>query len=861
MARMDLWERSDAMAALDDAYRATAAAGCVALIAGEAGIGKSFVVHAFAARQGSRARVLWGACDPLLTPRASGPLHDIATQAGGLLAERLAGGAAQADLFAALVAVLAGPRQRSRRVVVVEDAHWADEATHDLIVFLGRRIDRLPALLVVTYRDDEVGPEHPLRVTLSALPRHVVRVVPIAPLSKACVAEQAARVGREPDELFEMTGGNPLLVTELLGAQGRAVPSTVRDLILARLRGLSRPAREVAWLVSVMPTSADAVALGGLAEQVDECVAGGVLVPHGNGLSYRHDVLRQAVEDSLSPARRAALHAHALSLLESVAGVDPARLVHHARHAGDAEALLRYGIVAATGAAALGAHREAAAHFRAVRAYLSRLDPVERASLLEVYAEQAYLAGVSEEGLEVRQAALVERKRLGEIIRVGENYRWISRLHWWSGRGAEAREAAAKAVEVLEVHGASHELAMAYSTRSQLHMLAHELPEAIDWGKRAQSLADRLGDLGTSLHALTNISAARLYTGEAGAEEALRSVHRSASAAGLHEHAVRALVVVVATSVQTFATGAAAAAVDEVLEYATACDLDGYVQYILGLRAGIRVEQCEWDGALADAERALSRPGRIGIAVLDALVAKGRILAARGEREALATLDAAAEHAYGTEELPRIGPVAAARAEYFLLAGVPDRGIDELRRALSLALSKGHRWMAGELAYRLWQATGTAEAPGDWPEPYRLLAQGDWGQAAQIWAGRGREYARIEALTHGAAAAAAEALQKLADLGAVGTQRRLRADLRRRGMTRVPRGPRPSTAVNAAGLTSRQLEILRLLANGMSNVDIAAELTLSRKTVEHHVSAVIAKLGVASRGQAIVAAHRLNLVS
>ncbi|HEX6873378.1 MAG TPA: AAA family ATPase, partial [Micromonosporaceae bacterium] len=575
---MPLWERSAAIAQLEQLLRESADGGRLALIAGEAGIGKSALVEAFAQRCAGRARVLWGGCDPLLTPRASGPLLDIARQAGGALAAAIGAGSSQSDLFTALIEELTGPRQRPRRVVVVEDAHWADEATLDLLVFLGRRIERVPALLLVTYRDDEVGPEHPLRSALAALPRPVVRQVAVAPLSAECVAEQAVHGGRDPQELYELTGGNPLLVTELLSLADRAVPATVRDLILARLNRLSRPARDVARLVSVIPTSADLTLLPGLADEIDECISAGVLTPRAGALSYRHELLRRAVEDSLSPARQADLHRQALYRLAAIDGTDPARLVHHARHAGDVTALLRYGVVAAANAASQGARREAVAHYRAVLPHLDRLSPADRADLLERYAEQAYLAGVAEEGLPALRLALAERQRSGDQVRVGEDLRWISRLAWWSGQGEQARAAAAEAVEVLRGEGAAQPLAMAVSNLSQLHMLANELPEAIDWGQRARELADEIGDVGTSLHAAVNVHSARMIGGDVTAEPDLRQVHARAAAAGQVDHAARALVNLSSSLVQQSEYERAADALADALGYATAHDLDGYVQ-------------------------------------------------------------------------------------------------------------------------------------------------------------------------------------------------------------------------------------------------------------------------------------------
>ena len=211
---MDLLERSSALGELGGLLAATATGGRVVLVAGEAGIGKSALVRQFTERQSADAWFLLGACDPLLTPRALGPLYDIARQTGGRLAELLAAGGPREAIFAAFLDELdQGGRPR---VVVVEDAHWADEATLDLLVFLGRRLERTRALLLVTYRDDEVAADHPLRAAVGRLAPEAVRHLRLEPLSEAAVAELARRAGRPVAGLRTLTGGNPLLVTEVL---------------------------------------------------------------------------------------------------------------------------------------------------------------------------------------------------------------------------------------------------------------------------------------------------------------------------------------------------------------------------------------------------------------------------------------------------------------------------------------------------------------------------------------------------------------------------------------------------------------------------------------------------------------------
>jgi AAA ATPase domain len=451
---MDLLERASLLEELSGVLAATAAGGRVVLLAGEAGIGKSAVVRRFTERHSADARFLLGACDPLLTPRALGPLHDIARQTGGRLAELLASGAPREAVFAALLDQLAQPPQR--QAVVVEDAHWADEATLDLLVFLGRRLERTPAMLIVTYRDDELGADHPLRGVLGALPQGVVHRVRPRPLSEVAVAELARRAGRPAAGLRALTGGNPLLVTEVLAAGDAGVPMTVRDLVLARLGGLPEDAREVARLVAVVPTRAELwlleEALGPAPAAVERCVAAGLLVVDDAAAGFRHELLRQAVEGALSTLGRRELNRRVLRVLTGApeGEVDVARLVHHARQAGDVEAVLRYAPEAARQAAAVAAHREAVEHYRAVLAHADRLPPEVRAGLLEGYSVECYLSGLSPEAVSARRAAVALREAAGDTEKVGEALRWLSRLHWWDGNRREAEAAAGRAIAGLE---------------------------------------------------------------------------------------------------------------------------------------------------------------------------------------------------------------------------------------------------------------------------------------------------------------------------------------------------------------------------------------------------------------------------
>ncbi|SNY34349.1 ATP-binding protein [Paractinoplanes atraurantiacus] len=847
----DLLERSSELAALDRLLAESAAGGRVAVVSGEAGAGKSTLAAAFAEAAGPRAQTLWGACDPLLTPRALGPLHDIARRLGGALRERITAGA-RAEVFDLLLEALDRPPQAARPVVVLEDLHWADEATLDMVVFLGRRLALCRALLLITYREEEIGADHRLRAVLAGLPRGLVRRVSLPPLTPEAVGELARRAGRQASEVYDVTGGNPLLVTEVLAAPAPGVPPTVRDLVLSRISALSPPAREVAHLVSVVPSQAGFVI--DRLDAVEECIDRGVLTARGHGVAFRHELLRRAVEESLSPVRRAALHAEILAGHAGRASVEPARMVHHAHHAGDTAAVLHWAPIAARRAASLGAYRQAAAHFQQALLLAGSTGDRDRAAMLEEYSLAAYHGGLTPEALEARREALALRTGLGDEVRVGENLRWISRLSWWLGRPGEARDAGFRAVEVLEAQPEGRELAAAYSNLSQLFMLRHDVERAIGWGVRATGLARRLGDLDTEVHALVNIGSAKTLSGDLDGIAELRRAHELALAAGLDDHAGRALVNLASFAVDGYELTIAEETLERIIPFLVARDLDGYVRHLLGHRARLRLARGDWDAALADAEQALDGPPQPGGAVVPAMVVRAVIKARRGAPGALDDAQVAADHGYPTGEAQFLCPAAIALAEAHWLAGDVERAAIEAKKGLAVAERFGQQWFVGELAFWLWRC-GSGEIAGA-ATPFRMLIAGDWRGAAAYWRERDCPYAQAEALAHGDETAVTEALRIFDRLGAAARAHVLRAGLRERGLP-VPRGPRRPSET---GLTARQHEVLALLAEGLSNADIAARLTVSAKTVDHHVSAVLGKLGVGSRGKAAAVARERGLL-
>ncbi len=859
---MDLLERAADLEVLDNALKdAGRSSGSVVLVGGEAGIGKTRLVQSFSHNHRDDARILWGVCDDLSTPRTLGPFHDIAIQVDGVLKDAVGEGT-RGKVFDAVLDVLAdGSRPTG---VIVEDVHWADGATLDVLKFLGRRIDRVPAMLILTYRDEEVPDDHPLMLVVGDLPASAVHRIHLAPLSMAAVEEAAAGYAGSVEGLFIKTRGNPFLVTEALMAPGGDVPINVRDAVRTRASRLSATGRAVADLVSVVPGQTERWLLEAFPEYgsdaLDECRQRGLIEFDGTAAWYRHELVRGAMEGSLTPSRRRALNVFAIEVLAS-RNADIARIVHHARQASDGAAIARYAPAAGRRASAAAAHREALAHFQIAVEYATEFSVEDRAQLFADYAIECYFTNEAVKALAAAERALALWRELGVTIREGDVLRWISRLHWWLGHSEKAVEAGLAAVEVLTSVRRSKELAMAYSNLAQVFMLAQQADEAEAWATKAITVARELDDQDTLAHALNNLGSTRLRVGDMEGYALLEESLEISVREQFDDHAGRAYANLVWTALDYRQYDKAERYIDEGLAYAWNRELAGSIYYITAERARLGFERGHWSQAERDALWVLGRPEEPGITNMPALATLARLYVRRGEPEVEKTLEEAWRLAEPTGELQRIAPVAAARAE---LAWLRDdlQGIGSaIADAYQLALTARQPWITDELAFWMWRATGTTD-PLQGPEtPYARQIAGSWREAADAWAQIGCGYEQAIALMDSEdPPRLLEALDILDGLEATPAAAKLRRRLRRMGIQGVPRGPRKETRSHPAGLTPRQVEVLELVASGLTNTDIAERLFVSPKTVDHHVSALLTKLGVSSRKEAAALAREQDLV-
>jgi DNA-binding CsgD family transcriptional regulator/tetratricopeptide (TPR) repeat protein len=556
--------------------------------------------------------------------------------------------------------------------------------------------------------------------------------------------------------------------------------------------------------------------------------------------------------------RRRPIQAGILAALVAAGCEDDARLAHHAEAAADDRALA-FASRAAHRAADLASHREAAAQYERALRFADGQEAGVIADLCDRFAFEVSLIDRFQDAADARERALRLWRRVGDRAREGATLRRLSSTMWRLCRGSESSQYTKAAVAVLEPLGPSDELAWAYMSVADECATAADFDRALIAARQAQKLADQLhlpALLADALNAEGNV----LACGDGDWEPSMRRALEVAQTAGAIEQAAR----VYANMHEFYRTSMRFADGEwsyvDGLAFCDEHDLPVYLSCLRGRRTETLVATGRWDESVDLGRRVLADMAS-PINRLTSLVSVGTVLARRGDAAAWELLDEAIESSLGTAEPIWIAPARLARAEAYWLQGRPDDAVRELESAQPYAV-RCNEWVRG--AQAAWVRRTGADlpvSPDRVAEPYRLAADGDYAAAEQAWTTLGCPYdAALARFDSGTEAGLREALRRFESLGADATVQATRREMRRRGVRSVPTGARASTRSHPLGLTRREGEVLELICSGHSNAEIAGRLYISAKTVDHHVSAVLAKLGVPSRGMAASEALRLGLV-
>ena len=842
---MMLLEREPVLASLRQyAHEASQGEGRLVLIAGEAGAGKSVLVERFQ-RDLPDAIWSWGACDGLSTPHPLAPLFDLARDLGGTLEDLCRGQPERDELFAALLTQVTSDDRLN--VIVIEDIHWADEATLDLMRFLTRRIRAASVLVIATYRGDWLAPSSPLRLALGELAaRRWARRLELPPLSVEAVRTMAAGTGLDADQLYRLTGGNPFYVTEMLEAGTHGVPLSARDATLSRTGRLSDTARQVLETAALMGVRIDAGLLADRQSELDELSASGLLVDEGIGLRFRHEIARLAIAQEIPAHRQALIHARILNALRAGGSRDDARMAFHAEGAGDEEAVVRHASLAARRAVDLGSHREAAAQYERALRWAAHSAPSAQAELYTGLAEEATLSDQSQTAADADEQALRLWRLLKDRRHEGESLQRYSLTLKHLCRGEEAVGAAIEAINTLEPLGGTRELARAYVTLASLRMTRSENDQAIDLARRAQALARSLDASDVVADALNTEGCAASATDPSWAGLIRRSLELAISR-NLPNQAGRAYSNLYGIACDQFRFDEGEQYYRDGVAYCEQNDLDRHFHFLRAAHTIVLEHRGRWDEAVAISAQLLEESSAAPLHQICTQALIGVIYARRGEPGVWRALDSAIANAAPTGQPQYVIPTRLARTEAFLTEG----RVDEARHEAELAADAAHdidEWMRGALRRWLYRTGSDRIVDGPIAEPYRLQEFGEHAAAARIWDELGCCLdAALALLDSSDEDDLRDALRRLDELGARATAGLARQKLRQIGARSVPVGPRRATRAHPLGLTPRECEVLELICERKTNTQIARALFISAKTVNHHVSSVLAKLGVETR--------------
>lgn len=865
---MELIERAEFLATLLNKFKTVVEGeGHCIFLSGIAGIGKTSLVNTFCKELKYNCNIYRGTCDALFTPRPLAPLYDIAWQMRNDFWQNSESMADRAGLFSKFFYELSNQEKTS--LIVFEDIHWADEATLDFIKFLGRRITQLQCLFILTYRDDEIHSHHPLRSVLGQLPVDSFTRLELTPLSKEAVKKLASEKGYEGEYVYNMTGGNPFYVNEMLASYNVGVPESIKDAILSTYYSSGETTKRVWEFLAVIPDRFEIKYLEKYeplyAPAIENGIQSKILFIKDGLISFKHELFRIAVESSLSPFKRVAINKRILDLFrESFEQKEEIeRIIHHAKNANEYDIVVQYAPLAAKQAACVGAHIEASRLYLSAIEYYQGNDTDILLQFYEAYAYECYLTNQIKEAIIYTGKSLNLWKKKNDIERIGNCMRFLSQLWFFEGKLKQAESFASQAIEVLDNQPPSRAKAMAFSNMSQLKIRSDQPEECIFWGEKAIAMAKELADEEILSYALNNVGFMQIRI-QSSTQKGIELLQQSLDIAlrnSYHENAARAYANLGHNELIIKEFELAKNTLEAGMQYCEERNLDSWTTYMLSSKAKLLLETCHWDEARRIADSLLKNEDQIPLVRIQALVVAASIEMRSGDIEAFVLLDEAKTKAFEAMEMQRVIPVTVALLEYEWITGTSLIETPELTSILSRAEQVGNAYENSELAFWLLKTRKQQWRPKVMLNEYNVSSPKMVMKAAVAWGKSGCHYQQALTLFEGTDDNKRKAISIAQSLSANAVCEKMKFEMRASGIKRIPRGINKVTQSNSALLTRRELDVLQLMKKGLQNKEIASQLFISTKTVDHHISAILFKLDVNSRVKAVKEAVRLEIIA
>jgi DNA-binding CsgD family transcriptional regulator/tetratricopeptide (TPR) repeat protein len=864
---MELIERHEFLELLQTHFKTVAEGeGHCVFVNGEAGIGKTALVKAFCKQKETACKIFLGACDDLFTPRPLAPLYDILSQMNHDISSNNYSINERSGLFAKLFQEFRN--QNEKVIIVFEDIHWADEATLDFIKFFARRIAQLRCMFILTYRDEEIHQRHHLRNVFSDLSPDNFTRIQLTPLSREAVQKMADKKGYDAQNVYNISGGNPFYVNEILASYSPGVPDNIKDSILAVYDRQEEGTKNVWQILSVIPEGLEinryAKIKSSWDKGMDNCFALKVIIIKTDKIIFKHELYRRTIEDSLSPFKRIELNKKLLELLISSFEEDGEieRIVHYAKNANENKLVIKYAPLAAKQAASVGAHIEAAKLFLTAIEYSDGKDIDGLVELHEAYAYECYLTSQVKEAIIYLGRALKIWQDKNNFEQAGNSLQFLSRLWSLDGNAELAEKYGIEAIEMLESQPSSNAKAIAFSNMAQLKLVSQQVMESIEWANNAVAIAEETGDKNILCHTLNNAGSIQwaAFPAEDNGKNMLVKSLEMALQYYFHEEAASAYLAIVCNSVACKEYDLAKQFLQAGINYCEEKGLISANSNNLSFKCRILLETGDWVQATEISKSLLQNQGQPETIKIDNQLIVSTIKIRKGEADILSDLQDIKTLAFKTKEYQQIIRVIIALLEYEWVSTKKIITEEELKYCIGLVQKGRNVFLNSAFDFWLQKARHIESGLAELYEPYRQLKEGNPSAAVTFWERLGCPYEKAFALTEGDDDDKRKALLIFEELGADEVCQKLKMEMRAGGIKKIPRGLRESTKANPAGLTNRELDIIQLMQKAIQNKEIASTLFISPKTVDHHISSILFKLEVNSRSKAVTEAVRLGIL-